>query len=236
MCWGIRRAWSVRQTIKESQTIFLSRVALLGLSTYLTDSFRVIGLTDPRPPRVACLQYKPHGLPGWGLVDEQPICRNALIQSFRYFGGGVVGEALTKAEKLRVFISYSRDDLAFADQLDAALGLHDFKIVIDRHGIAGGEEWKRRLGSLIRDADTVVFVLSPSSANSEICAWEVEEAVRLGKRIIPVLPRSLEAARPPPRLADLNYIFFYAELKSPGSGFGTGQVALARISHTTFAQ
>jgi len=30
----------------------------------------------------------------------------------------------------------------------------------------------------------VVFMLSPASARSEICAWEVEEAARLGKRIL----------------------------------------------------
>jgi len=83
-------------------------------------------------------------------------------------------------DKLNVFISYSRDDLVFADQLDAALGLGGFETTIDRHGISGGEDWKKRLGALIRDADTVVFVLSPSSARSDICAWEVEEAVRLG--------------------------------------------------------
>src|SRR5215470_5880874 len=84
--------------------------------------------------------------------------------------------------KLRVFISYSRDDLKFADQLDDALNACGFECLIDRHGISGGEEWKRRLGNLIREADTVVFVLSPTSARSEICDWEVEEATRLGKR------------------------------------------------------
>ncbi|MGB6706355.1 MAG: toll/interleukin-1 receptor domain-containing protein, partial [Pseudolabrys sp.] len=88
--------------------------------------------------------------------------------------------------KLRVFISYSRDDLKFADQLDAALGTYGFECLIDRHGISGGEDWKRRLGKLISEADTVVFVLSPTSARSEICAWEVKEATRLGKRILPV--------------------------------------------------
>ena len=62
--------------------------------------------------------------------------------------------------KLRVFISYSRDDLDFADQLDAALNACGFDCVIDRHGISGGEDWKRRLGNLISEADTVVFVLS----------------------------------------------------------------------------
>jgi TIR domain len=77
--------------------------------------------------------------------------------------------------KLRVFISYSRDDLDFADQLNAALEACGFECFIDRHGISGGEEWKRRLENLIRESDTVVFVLSPTSARSEICAWEVEE-------------------------------------------------------------
>src|SRR5262245_25867014 len=112
----------------------------------------------------------------------------------------------TNSGKLGVFISYSRDDLKFTDQLDAALGLTGFAITIDRHGISGGEDWKRRLGNLIRDADTVVFVLSPTSATSDICRWEVEEAVRLGKRILPVLCRPLEAASPPPQLQNLNYI------------------------------
>ena len=135
-------------------------------------------------------------------------------------------------DKLNVFISYSRDDLVFADQLDAALGLGGFETTIDRHGISGGEDWKKRLGALIRDADTVVFVLSPSSARSDICAWEVEEAVRLGKRIIPVLCCPLEGASPPQHLTDLNYIFFYAEPKSPGSGFGTGLVRLTAALNT----
>src|SRR5215475_9120314 len=92
--------------------------------------------------------------------------------------------------KLRVFISYSRDDLDFADQLNAALDLCGFECFIDRHGISGGEDWKRRLGNLISEADTVVFVLSPTSARSDICAWEVEEATRLNKRILPIICRA----------------------------------------------
>jgi hypothetical protein len=61
--------------------------------------------------------------------------------------------------KLRVFISYSRDDQDFTDQLDAALDTYGYDCVIDRHGIAGGEDWRRRLGGLISEADTVVFVV-----------------------------------------------------------------------------
>ena len=136
--------------------------------------------------------------------------------------------------KLRVFISYSRDDLYFADQLNAALDICGFECFIDREGISGGEDWKRRLGNLIRDADTVVFVLSPTSARSEICAWEVEEAARLGKRILPVVCRQLKGASPPPRLRDLNYIFFYEDPKVSDSGFGTGLAKLVVALNTDF--
>jgi hypothetical protein len=41
--------------------------------------------------------------------------------------------------KLRVFISYSREDLDFADQLAAALDSSGFECFIDREGISGGE-------------------------------------------------------------------------------------------------
>lgn len=136
--------------------------------------------------------------------------------------------------KLRVFISYSRDDLDFTDQLDAALDACGFDCVIDRHDIPGGEDWKRRLGNLISEADTVVFVLSPASAHSAMCAWEVEEAARLGKRILPVNCRPLGDSHLPQRLRDLNHIFFHPEPKVPGSGFGTGLASLTAALNTDF--
>jgi tetratricopeptide (TPR) repeat protein len=136
------------------------------------------------------------------------------------------------ADKLGVFISYSRDDLAFADQLEAALRLQKFDVVLDRKGISGGEKWEPRLGALIRDADTVAFVLSPTSAASPVCKWEVAEATRLGKRIIPVVCRPLGATAAPEQLAERNYIFFYEEREYPGSGFGTGLVRLVETLET----
>ena len=144
------------------------------------------------------------------------------------------GPASSDRGKLRVFISYSRDDLKFADQLDAALDACGFECLIDRHGISGGEDWKRRLGNLISEADTVVFVLSPNSARSEICAWEVEEAARLNKRILPVNCRPLQGVSPPPRLQDLNYMFLYQEPKVPVSGFGTGLASLIAALNIVF--
>src|SRR4051812_35082858 len=78
-------------------------------------------------------------------------------------------------EKLKVFISYSRRDASeFADELGAGLELAGFAPFLDRHDIAAGEDWEARLGGLITQSDTVVFVISPEAVKSERCVWEVD--------------------------------------------------------------
>jgi hypothetical protein len=126
------------------------------------------------------------------------------------------------SDKLNVFISYSRDDADFADQLVATLELAGFTPTIDRAGIHGAEKWEEKLGALIREADSIVFVLSPASVRSSICSWEVEQAASLSKRIIPVVCRPSNGIAPPPALAELNYIFFYEEPQTPGSSWANG--------------
>ncbi len=111
-------------------------------------------------------------------------------------------------QKLKVFVSYSRADAAFADELLSGLEWAGYAVTIDRASIVEGENWRLRLGALIADADTVVFLLSPDSARSQTCAWEVDEAARLSKRIIPVLVAPTGAVPVPPRLAALNYVRF----------------------------
>jgi WD40 repeat protein len=131
--------------------------------------------------------------------------------------------------KPKVFISYSRSDVAFADQLVAALQLCGFEPTIDRHDISGGEDWKARLGAMILEASSVVFILSPAAARSETCAWEVKEVERLAKRLVPIVCASLGQSALPQGLENLNYIYFYPDDKAPGSGFGEG---LARLVAT----
>lgn len=49
---------------------------------------------------------------------------------------------------LDIFISYSRRDcLEFADQLAVALEACGHTPELDRHGISGGEDWKKRLAA-----------------------------------------------------------------------------------------
>lgn len=109
--------------------------------------------------------------------------------------------------RLRVFVSYSRRDLAAAERLRDRLIERGFDAYLDKHDILPGEPWQERLASLIEMADAVVFLLSPDSVSSEICDWEVNEAERLAKRILPVVIRDTAGENVPGRLKRLNYIF-----------------------------
>src|SRR5262245_62819009 len=91
-------------------------------------------------------------------------------------------------EKLKVFISYSRkDSTAFVDEL--VLGLEDrgFTPILDRHDIKPGEPWEARLGGLIEQSDTVVFVVSPEAVKSEGCDWEIDKTLPVAKRLLAII-------------------------------------------------
>jgi hypothetical protein len=90
----------------------------------------------------------------------------------------------------KVFISYSRKDMTFADRLEAELRARGFEPLIDREEIYAFEEWWKRIELLIARADTVVFVLSPDSVGSEIALKEFSFAASLNKRFAPVFSAS----------------------------------------------
>jgi TIR domain len=71
------------------------------------------------------------------------------------------------------------------------LKLGGFGAFLDKTDIAPGEPWKERLTGLIAAADTVAYVVSPEAVASSICAWELEESGRLGKRVIPLVARRI---------------------------------------------
>ena len=120
----------------------------------------------------------------------------------------MAGMGVAEPVKLKVFIPYSRKDEDFAQELLGGLEIMGFEPYLDKHDIAAGEGWEARLGRLIEAADTVVYVISPDAVASERCAWEVERTVTLKKQLLPIVWRPVEEAQVPPRLKQLNYIFF----------------------------
>jgi formylglycine-generating enzyme required for sulfatase activity len=110
--------------------------------------------------------------------------------------------------KTRVFVSYSRKDVAFADKLEAALKARGFEVLIDREEIYAFEDWWKRIEALIGRADTVVFVLSPDAVKSDVALKEVTHAASLNKRFAPIVCRPVEDSAVPEALRRLNFIFF----------------------------
>ena len=119
--------------------------------------------------------------------------------------------AAEAADKIKVFVSYAREDTGFASDLVAALQACGFEAYIDQEDIAPGEPWQDRLRGLIESADTVVYVISPDSLTSEHCSWEVDETLRLNKRLLPIVWRDFDEATVPDSLSSLNYTFFNAD-------------------------
>lgn len=107
----------------------------------------------------------------------------------------------------RVFLSYARVDSVFAQDLRDRLIQDGFDAYLDVQDIVKGEPWQERLQNLIVSADAILFLISPASVKSENCDWEINEAERLAKRILPVvaLPTPLDDV--PSRLHRLNFAF-----------------------------
>lgn len=125
--------------------------------------------------------------------------------------------------RVSAFISYSRKDATLADRLVSDLGASGtVNAYIDRHDIAPGEAWRDRLGHLIAASDAVVFVISPDSAASDICRWEVAHSHSLGKRLLPLVCRDPGSQPVPDLLSARNWIFCRTEAEYT--------VALAQLS------
>lgn len=117
------------------------------------------------------------------------------------------------AEKLRVFLSYSRKDIEFVRNLADALAQRGYLADFDQSthhaetgqtGIAPTDDWWMRLQDMIAAADVMVLVVSPDSAASKVVDEEIAYARSLSKRIIAITCREIDFNSAPPRLSALN--------------------------------
>jgi hypothetical protein len=112
--------------------------------------------------------------------------------------------------KAKVFISYARKDVAFADRLEAALAARGLEV-------AG--------------ADTVAFVLSPDPVASEPAREEVAFAVPLSGHFAPIACRAVSDDALPNELANLDLAF-----SDDGARFEAGVDRLAQALDANIAE
>jgi len=121
-------------------------------------------------------------------------------------------------EEPRLFLSYSRRNTDFVDELIISVESYGFDVQFDRADLFPGEPWEPRLRGLISEADTTVCVLSNEWLASGECIKELKIALELGRRVIPVLIDPVDPSTMPPELARLQFVFFHGEDHSYARG------------------
>ena len=85
------------------------------------------------------------------------------------------------------------------------------EVWLDVEGIADGEVFPEAIKRAIEQSDAFLFVITPDSLASGVCARELGHAVEQHKRLVPVLRRNADGKHIPEALAARNWTFFRAE-------------------------
>jgi hypothetical protein len=104
-----------------------------------------------------------------------------------------------------IFVSYSRNDAAFARRLTDSLQQIGSDVWIDVADIRSGEDWSDAIQQALDQCDVMLLVISPEAMESVNVASEWKYYLDEGKTVIPVL---LRESRIHFRLKPLNYIDF----------------------------
>ena len=91
---------------------------------------------------------------------------------------------------VKVFISHSLKDAASAGKLATVLRAKGFQVTHPDETIAPGENLALKIGRALRDAHSMVVLLSPDAMQSQLVRHEIEHAIlspRFRGRLIPVM-------------------------------------------------
>ena len=108
-----------------------------------------------------------------------------------------------------IFISYSRIDSRFVDQLEGDLKKHGLSLWIDRSNLQGGQDWVEMIQSAIKGCQILILILSPDAVNSPWVQKEYRYALEQGKIVIPIICRPGFSL--PVDLASIQTIDFYRD-------------------------
>lgn len=118
---------------------------------------------------------------------------------------------------IKAFISYSRKDSDFVNNLSKALQLRGIKVWLDRGRIRVGKEFNEEIFEAISDSDVFILVVSRSIKTSEWVKKELEKALSLNQqegtpRILPIL---IDNSEMPTELQYYHYSDFQDSFERP---------------------
>ena len=103
------------------------------------------------------------------------------------------------------FISYSRTDAEFGENLINRIRAQGFETWVDTEQLLPGHDWRTAIDEAIRASAAVIVVMTPAAKVSEYVTYEWAYALGAGVAVIPVL---LDRTDLHPRLAALQYLEF----------------------------
>ncbi|MBT9315887.1 TIR domain-containing protein [Leptothoe spongobia] len=134
--------------------------------------------------------------------DEQPPCKPSLLQA------NFITESIKTADggMTQVFISYSEEDLASKEIVRYHLLQAGITVWTNTVDIRMGEDFEMAIQRGIEEADNVVYLISQASLESEYCQMEIDQALDLHKRIIPMLIEDVDLTQIPDTIRKLQFI------------------------------
>ena len=126
--------------------------------------------------------------------------------------------------------------------LHEALITQQRKIWADWEDLPATPEWTEMVHRGIEEADVLIFVLSRNSLRNPECGWDLDHALKHGKRIVPVVPpyeseqrthldKALRGTPFAAELAFMRWVFF----NKPSARFGASSSSSSSSSSLSFA-
>ncbi|HEX2990622.1 MAG TPA: toll/interleukin-1 receptor domain-containing protein, partial [Anaerolineales bacterium] len=110
-----------------------------------------------------------------------------------------------------IFMSYSRRELGFVDDLVSKLESKGYKVWLDYRVLIPGTPWKAQIEKGLNNADTVLLVVSKASIASEYVELEWRHFLETDKRVILLI---FEAVDLPKELEKYEWVDFRGSYKA----------------------
>lgn len=110
-----------------------------------------------------------------------------------------------------IFMSYSRRELGFVDDLVSKLEAEGYGVWLDYRVLIPGTPWKGQIDKGLNDSDTVLLVVSKASIGSEYVALEWRHFLETNKRVILLI---FEAVDVPKELEKYEWVDFRGSYKA----------------------
>lgn len=119
-----------------------------------------------------------------------------------------ISESLKNAQDgmTDVFICHAEEDRMALEQIYESLTRAGLTVWTSWHDIQMGKDFKATIYHGIETADNFIYLLSPEAARSPWCQRELDYALELNKRVIPILFKPIDRQTLPPQIVSLQFV------------------------------